>query len=411
MPVAVPLTDLCESRLSFTFDTFAPDGILLDRVSPLSEIDAVSAKTYWTNDLHINFALVQQGNSLILSVFPSTPLSTQPTAVNGTNHDRKRVPLAPTNPGTVEVGQDLPHQGLEYCFSEALEQAFGTSINQISAMNIQSQAQNHTDDMAEWLANSMSLNADGIQHDDYSSIPFQNRLTPSFSCNTNNYQSLSTISQQDAFQPLMMEPITTGPSPTPAEERSSPVTSSSSSPLPFLSDKLVLFDLSSFYNCSSPESSSGSAAPSSASPSPSSSATNGNFSSFPTTGAKSGVNTTKSAPRQARRRRFQCLNPDCPRLFTSEYTRRVHMATHNTLPRKALPCTMREETGCTEMFSRAHDRLRHEVAMHGKECEWVCSACGRFFSTARMLEIHKCPGTISGWIKARCPRIAGELPQ
>ncbi|EGO03082.1 hypothetical protein SERLA73DRAFT_176602 [Serpula lacrymans var. lacrymans S7.3] len=118
--------------------------------------------------------------------------------------------------------------------------------------------------------------------------------------------------------------------------------------------------------------------------------------------------TEGSSSRQARRKRFLCLEPNCKRLFTSEYTRRVHMIAHNSKPKKALMCTMREETGCKEMFSRAHDRLRHEVAMHGKECEWVCQKCGRFFSSDRMLRIHKCVGGVSGWLKSRYP---GTLTQ
>jgi hypothetical protein len=64
-----------------------------------------------------------------------------------------------------------------------------------------------------------------------------------------------------------------------------------------------------------------------------------------------------------RTRRYGCLNSDCDRRFISEYTRKVHMdGVHNPKPRKMLACSM----GCGELFGRRHDRLRHEVAQHGK---------------------------------------------
>lgn len=70
----------------------------------------------------------------------------------------------------------------------------------------------------------------------------------------------------------------------------------------------------------------------------------------------------------------------------------VHMTTHQPKVKTSLPCTM---PGCQEMFSRQHDRLRHEVSQHGKSCEWSCSVCRRFFSSERMLQIHKCQGQAS----------------
>ncbi|KII86852.1 hypothetical protein PLICRDRAFT_271766 [Plicaturopsis crispa FD-325 SS-3] len=93
-----------------------------------------------------------------------------------------------------------------------------------------------------------------------------------------------------------------------------------------------------------------------------------------------------------RRRRFSCILQGCDRQFTSEYTRKVHMTTHQPKVKTSLPCTM---PGCQEMFSRQHDRLRHEVSQHGKSCEWSCSVCRRFFSSERMLQIHKCQGQAS----------------
>ncbi|KAJ7598947.1 hypothetical protein C8J56DRAFT_915448 [Mycena floridula] len=88
-----------------------------------------------------------------------------------------------------------------------------------------------------------------------------------------------------------------------------------------------------------------------------------------------------------RMRRLDCLHPGCPRKFTSDYTRSVHMGTHIPKPVQNYPCTM----GCSEQFSRQHDRLRHEVVKHSRPC-WSCSQCRRFFSSQKTLDTHKCAG-------------------
>lgn len=90
---------------------------------------------------------------------------------------------------------------------------------------------------------------------------------------------------------------------------------------------------------------------------------------------------------QAHRRRFPCIIIGCERRFTSQYTLKVHMEAHKPKPRASFPCTL----GCSERFSRQHDRLRHEVAKHGKVCEFLCDECGRFFSSSKTLGNHKCP--------------------
>jgi hypothetical protein len=87
------------------------------------------------------------------------------------------------------------------------------------------------------------------------------------------------------------------------------------------------------------------------------------------------------------RHRFRCLKSECNRRFTSQYTLKVHMDAHKAKPRVVLPCTL----GCSEHFSRRHDRLRHEVIQHGKVCEFTCDDCGRFFSSQKTLGNHKCP--------------------
>ncbi|KAG2002618.1 hypothetical protein CC2G_004789 [Coprinopsis cinerea AmutBmut pab1-1] len=96
------------------------------------------------------------------------------------------------------------------------------------------------------------------------------------------------------------------------------------------------------------------------------------------------------------RRRFPCLILGCNRKFTSQYTLKVHMEAHKPKPRVSFPCT----EGCSERFSRQHDRLRHEVAKHGKICEFLCDECGRFFSTKKTLGNHKCPVAQGGtrWV-------------
>ncbi|TFK68896.1 hypothetical protein BDN72DRAFT_643942 [Pluteus cervinus] len=96
------------------------------------------------------------------------------------------------------------------------------------------------------------------------------------------------------------------------------------------------------------------------------------------------------------KRRFPCGIPGCPRRFTSQYTLKVHMEAHKPKPKVSFPCT----EGCSERFSRQHDRLRHEVAKHGKICEFSCEECGRFFSTKKTLGNHKCPVAQGGtrWV-------------
>ncbi|RDB24079.1 Transcriptional regulator prz1 [Hypsizygus marmoreus] len=96
------------------------------------------------------------------------------------------------------------------------------------------------------------------------------------------------------------------------------------------------------------------------------------------------------------RRRFPCLVLGCARRFTSQYTLKVHMEAHKPKPRVSFPCTL----GCPERFSRQHDRLRHEVAKHGKVCEFSCDECGRFFSSSKTLGNHRCPVARGGtrWV-------------
>ncbi|KAF4565567.1 C2H2-type domain-containing protein [Pleurotus pulmonarius] len=101
---------------------------------------------------------------------------------------------------------------------------------------------------------------------------------------------------------------------------------------------------------------------------------------------------------QNSRRRFPCIVAGCSRRFTSQYTLKVHVEAHKPKPRVSFPCTL----GCSERFSRQHDRLRHEVAKHGKVCEFSCNECGRFFSSQKTLGNHKCPVAQGGtrWVNS-----------
>lgn len=106
----------------------------------------------------------------------------------------------------------------------------------------------------------------------------------------------------------------------------------------------------------------------------------------------------RSETEKADRRRFPCLILGCDRRFTSQYTLKVHMEAHKPKPKVTFECT----EGCQERFSRQHDRLRHEVAKHGKVCEFLCEDCSRFFSTKKTLGNHKCPVAKGGtrWISS-----------
>jgi hypothetical protein len=88
----------------------------------------------------------------------------------------------------------------------------------------------------------------------------------------------------------------------------------------------------------------------------------------------------------ASRPAHRCPDPLCARNFTSDYTLAKHMKSHLPKAPRSFPCTM----GCTMDFSRKHDRLRHEVAQHGRVCEAECSSCLGFFSSEATLKKHKC---------------------
>jgi uncharacterized Zn-finger protein len=113
-------------------------------------------------------------------------------------------------------------------------------------------------------------------------------------------------------------------------------------------------------------------------------------------GVVGGAGSGAGGPQYHQKRRVPCEMPGCARRFTSQYTLKVHMQAHRPKPKVSFPCT----EGCSERFSRQHDRLRHEVAKHGKICEFLCDDCGRFFSSRKTLGNHKCPVAQGGtrWV-------------
>ncbi|KAL0576004.1 hypothetical protein V5O48_005971 [Marasmius crinis-equi] len=95
----------------------------------------------------------------------------------------------------------------------------------------------------------------------------------------------------------------------------------------------------------------------------------------------------KPEPTQSSRPRpFACRFPGCERVFTSNYTRETHMLTHRPKRKQTYQCTV----GCNALFSRKHDRWRHEVSQHGKPSQWTCSRCSQYFSSEKSLSVHNC---------------------
>ncbi|KAI3605869.1 hypothetical protein WG66_012407 [Moniliophthora roreri] len=93
-----------------------------------------------------------------------------------------------------------------------------------------------------------------------------------------------------------------------------------------------------------------------------------------------------SGKTQRRPRPFGCQYPNCDRVFTSNYTRETHMISHRPKKKQSYQCTV----GCGALFSRKHDRWRHEVSQHGKPTQWTCTRCCVYFSSEKMLLAHNC---------------------
>ncbi|TFK35841.1 hypothetical protein BDQ12DRAFT_265457 [Crucibulum laeve] len=237
--------------------------------------------------------------------------------------------------------------------------------------------------------------------------PYETSYVP-FDENFDNNNTFWPYDQSNYLNPLLASLNATG-SMNPASPSMSSISSSSfsddraASPPPPLNEFANIFDfnfLTSLQNDASTSSWSRtfpSTFPSRsgvASPSPSCSSTDHCDTKSASSRDSSPSHSESDLSRQ--RRRFPCLIIGCDRRFTSQYTLKVHMEAHKPKPRVSFPCTL----GCTERFSRQHDRLRHEVAKHGKVCEFSCEECGRFFSTKKTLGNHKCPVAQGGtrWV-------------
>ncbi|KAJ7253247.1 hypothetical protein C8J57DRAFT_1005903, partial [Mycena rebaudengoi] len=110
-------------------------------------------------------------------------------------------------------------------------------------------------------------------------------------------------------------------------------------------------------------------------------------------GADSPTPLDSNASSGSKRRKLSCLHRSCKRKFSDEYVGEVHMLTHQTKGKQSFPCTIAR---CSQIFSRKHDRLRHEVLQHGKQCEWVCDRCRKFFACEKTLQKHQCGGSSCG---------------
>ncbi|KAJ7112774.1 hypothetical protein C8R43DRAFT_961769 [Mycena crocata] len=81
------------------------------------------------------------------------------------------------------------------------------------------------------------------------------------------------------------------------------------------------------------------------------------------------------------RRDLRCPHPTCDLYFATSYKLAKHMTTHEPKSPKQFPCTR----GCALEFSRKHDRLRHEVAQHGRAVCALLLVGGYFASTPRQV--------------------------
>ncbi|KAJ6481291.1 hypothetical protein C8R47DRAFT_595121 [Mycena vitilis] len=120
----------------------------------------------------------------------------------------------------------------------------------------------------------------------------------------------------------------------------------------------------------------------------SSSSTSSAMSAAPSsTSSQSPANTSSAgfaADRKAKPR-VPCLRADCDRHFKNDYTRSLHMKSHNVKHPRLFPCRW-----CSLVLSRDHDRMRHEVAKHNIKPQYRCTLCRKSFSREKNLAKHRC---------------------
>ncbi|KAJ6489658.1 hypothetical protein C8R47DRAFT_1274149 [Mycena vitilis] len=83
--------------------------------------------------------------------------------------------------------------------------------------------------------------------------------------------------------------------------------------------------------------------------------------------------------------RVPCLRADCDRHFKNDYTRSLHMKSHNIKHPRLFPCRW-----CALVLSRDHDRMRHEVTKHNMKPQYRCNICRKSFSREKNLGKHRC---------------------
>ncbi|KAJ7665042.1 hypothetical protein DFH06DRAFT_1127419 [Mycena polygramma] len=143
------------------------------------------------------------------------------------------------------------------------------------------------------------------------------------------------------------------------------------------------FGQSMFSQHTEDEATSPSSAPSCSSPSPSVESATPNTTSPP----QSPVNTPSPGSTSSRKvkPRVPCLRADCDRHFKNDYTRSLHMKSHNIKHPRLFPCRW-----CSLVLSRDHDRMRHEVTKHNMKPQYRCNICRKSFSREKNLNKHKC---------------------
>ncbi|QHS74868.1 DNA-binding transcription factor ACE2 [Saccharomyces paradoxus] len=78
---------------------------------------------------------------------------------------------------------------------------------------------------------------------------------------------------------------------------------------------------------------------------------------------------------------FECLYPNCSKVFKRRYNIRSHIQTH--LQDRPYSCDF---PGCTKAFVRNHDLIRHKISHNAKK--YICP-CGKRFNREDALMVHR----------------------
>ncbi|KAJ6624603.1 hypothetical protein B0H10DRAFT_2212709 [Mycena sp. CBHHK59/15] len=98
---------------------------------------------------------------------------------------------------------------------------------------------------------------------------------------------------------------------------------------------------------------------------------------------------------RSKRSKLPCHHRTCKQKLRDKHVREVPMVMQ-TKVKQTFAGTFAH---CSEIFSRKHDRLRHEVTQHGTKCEWVCHKCRKFFASEKTLTKHGCSTSLdTRWV-------------